>query len=373
MSDSPKMSAPRILVMGVGSSGSRAVDAMNQQDPALLAVAIDTDSKVLSTLSTVRTLHIGGVESQGMSTGLDVEVGRQAVNKNTAIIRTHLKGVSLLVVVTGLGGGTGSGAVPVITRLAHGVGTLVLCLASMPFKLEGDMQTTLAEDALKRIRSHADAIVRIPNERLFLRTDSDLTLEQIFLRGYQVMSDAVFSLYRMISRTGICDLDFACIQTMLRNCDGFCHFASAEAEGDERANTVADGIINHPLMAKGSLLAGAAGVIVGLAGGNDLKLSEVDALMERLQEKLPAKVWLNFGVTLEPERNGTLSAVVLVAEQWKEPLVSSASRLKGGGTQGELPLETIGKGRFTNLDPTIQGNQDLDVPTYIRRNIKLPR
>jgi len=375
MSDSSSIRAPRILVMGVGSSGSRAVAVMCQLDSNLNAVAVDTDTKVLEALPMKRTIHIGGA-TEGMSTGLDIEVGRQAVEKNSTAIRNQLKGVNLLVVVTGLGGGTGSGAVPVITRLAHGTGALVLCLASMPFKLEGNMPTRIAEDALKRIRTHADAIVRIPNERLLDRADADLTAEQIFPRGHQVMSDAVFALCRMISQNGVCDLDFACIQTMLSNCDGFCHFASAVADGEERASTVADGIIKHPLMAKGTLLAGASGMIIGLTGGQDLKMSEIEGVMERIQEKLPADVWLNFGVTIEPEYEGRLSAVVLVAEQWKEPLVGSSGRqidLRYGGAQGELPLETVGKGRFTNLDPTILGNQDLDVPAYVRRDIKLPR
>lgn len=367
--------APQILVMGVGSSGSRAVAAMSQLDSNLNAVAVDTDAQVLDALPIKNVIHMGGA-TNGMSTGQDIELGRQAAEKASIPLRKQLKGVDLLVVVTGLGGGTGSGAVPVIARLAHGAGALVLCLATMPFNLEGKMPPRIAEDALKRIRTHADAIVRIPNERLVTSSERDLTVEQIFPRGHNVLSDAVFSLYRMISKTGVCDLDFACIQTMLSKCDGFCHFASAISEGEERAESVANKIVQHPLLAEGKLLKSASGVIVGLSGGKDLKLSEIELVMERIQDVLSDEVWLNFGITIAPEFDGQFSAVVLVAEEWTEPLVSSGSRqsdLRYGGAQRELQLETVGKGQFADIDPTILGNQDLDVPTYIRRDLKLPR
>ena len=125
------------------------------------------------------------------------------------------------------------------------------------------------------------------------------------------------------------------------------------------------------------MLKSAAGIIVGLTGGPDLKLSEIEAVMSRIQEKLPAEVWMNFGVTVESDFEGRLSVITLVAEQWQEPLVDDNRQMglsfnKKFG-QGELLLEATGKGEFTYTDPTIHNNQDLDVPTYIRRGIKLPR
>ena len=127
-------------------------------------------------------------------------------------------------------------------------------------------------------------------------------------------------------------------------------------------------------------MAKSAGILVGLTGGNDMKLSELETVMNRLQERVPEGVWVNFGVAIDPAFKGRLSAIVLVAEQWKEPLMDDARRQMGftfnrrlSAEQGELPLETVGKGRFSNLDSTIHDGQDLDVPTYIRRGIKLPR
>ena len=374
MSDS--VSAPRILVMGIGSSGVRAVASMCKANPGLDAVAIDTDTKVLEASTVERAIHVGGTVTNGFSAGGDVELGRQSIEKDSAGIRRQLQQVDLLIIVAGLGGGTGSGAVPVITRIAREAGTLVLCVLSLPFAFEGKPILKKAEDALRRIRTHADAIVRIPNEMMVDRADADLPVEQVLARGRQLMQDAVFALWRLLSQNGICGLDFACIQTMLRNCDGFCHFASAEAEGDGRGEAVAEGILGHRLLHGGKVLGKAAGLIVGLAGGHDLKLGEIETVMNRIQEKLPDDTWVNFGVAVDPAFGNRLSAIVLVAEQWKEPLMDDARRQMGftfNRRQGELPLETASKGRFANLDPTIHDNEDLDKPTYVRRGIKLPR
>jgi len=370
------VSAPRILVMGVGSSGTRAVARLCELSPGLDAVVIDTDTKVLEATTAKRIIHVGGAVTNGFSAGGDVELGRQSIEKDSSGIRTQLRQADLLVIVSGLGGGTGSGAVPVITRIAREAGTLVLCMLTLPFAFEGKPILKKAEDALKKIRTHADAIIRIPNEMMVDRADADLPVEQVFARSQQMMMEGIFALWRMLSKNGVCGLDFACVQTMLRNCDGFCHFASAEATGTGRDAAVAEGILKHRLLNGGKVLGKSAGIIVGLTGGNDLKLNEIETIMNRIQEKLPEDAWVNFGVAVDPSFKKRLSAIVLVAEQWKEPLMDDARRQMGFGFnrgQGELPLETIGKGRFSNVDSTIHEGQDLDVPTYIRRGIKLPR
>ncbi len=374
------LSAPRILTLGVGSSGVQAVAYMCRQNPDLEAVAIDTDKKVLEACGMKKIIHVGAHVTNGFSAGGDVELGRQSIEKDSSNIRNQLRQADLLVVVAGLGGGTGSGALPVITRIAREAGTLILCMVTMPFSFEGKPLTRKAEDALKKLRTHADAIIRIPNETLVDRADSTRPAEEIFSRSQVVMRDAVFSLWRMLSQNGIYGLDFACLQIMLRNCDGFCHFASADASGGERSQSVVKGILSHRLLKKGKVLEAASGVIVGLVGGPDLTLSEIETVMNGIHEKLPADTWVNFGVIVDPEFKSRLSAIVLVAEQWKEPLVDDAGRQMGftfnrqlSTEQGQLPLETAGKGRFSHVAPTILDNQDLDVPTYIRRDIKLPR
>ena len=374
------LTAPRILVMGVGSSGVRTAAQLSMQYPELETVVIDTDTKVLEETRVERVIHVGGSVTNGFSAGGDVELGRQAIEKDSSSIRAQLRKTDLLVIVAGLGGGTGSGAVPVITRIAREAGTLILCMVSLPFALEGKPAAKKANDALKKIRTHADAIIRLSNESMLDRSDADLSLQDAFARSHRVMNEGVVSLWRLLSGGGICGLDFACIQTMLRNCDGFCHFASVESEGTGRAKEITSGIIGHRLLNGGKTLTKAAGIIVGLTGGTDLSLGEVEGIMNGIMEKLPEDIWLNFGVATDAAFNNRLSAIVLVAEQWKEPLMDDARRQMGftfnrriPTEQGELPLETAGKGRFTGVDSTVHDGQDLDIPTYIRRDIRLPR
>ncbi len=353
---------------------------MRELNPDFDAVVIDTDAKVLEAMAMERIIHVGSAVTNGFSAGGDVELGRQSIEKDSSNIRKQLRRVDLLVIVAGLGGGTGSGAVPVITRIAREAGTLVMCMLTLPFVFEGKPVARKAEDALKKIRTHADAIIRIPNEMMVDRSDSSLPAEQVFARSHQLMMDGIFALWRMLSQNGICGIDFASIHTMLRNCDGFCHFASADGSGENRDAIVVDAILKHRLLNGGKVLGASAGILVGLTGGHDLKLSEIETVMSQVQEKLPVDAWVNFGVVIDPAFENRLSAIVLVAEQWKEPLMDDARRQMGFTfnrrlplEQGELPLETVGKGRFSNLDPTIHNSEDLDVPTYIRRDIKLPR
>ena len=373
MSPEEKSKTPRLLVMGVGGSGARAVARLGRLYSEVDAVAVDTDSRVLAEIDSVRTIHVGTRTTGGFSAGGDVELGRQAIERDSSAIRRQLQQVDLLLLVAGLGRGTASGAAPVITRIAREAGAHILCLLTLPFAFEGDTAKKTAETALKRIRSHADAIVRIANDRLIDPDEAeDIPVEKAFERGMGVILSGVQALWRILARSGVCGLDFADIQTMLRHCDGFCHFAGAEAAGENRAEAVARGILEHRLLDGGRVLDGAAGVIIGLTGGHDLRLSEVETVMNRLRERLPADVRLSFGVTVDPAFDHRLSAIVLVAESWKEPLVDDAVPARGP-RQGELPLEIGGRGRFAGTDPTIYRNEDLDVPTYIRRGVKLPR
>jgi cell division protein FtsZ len=368
------------MVLGVGSSGARAVAHMGRIEPALNTLIVDTDLKELQAIQSERAIQVGRSVTDGFSAGGDVELGRQSIERDSSEIRQQLKQADLLIVVAGLGGGTGSGAMPVITRLGREAGTLVMGVVTLPFAFEGKAIAGKADEALKRIRTHADAIVRIPNEMLLDRSDADIPAVDAFALSHQVVTEGIFAFIRMLLKPGVCGIDFASIHTMLRNCDGFCHFAGAETEGPDRAAKVGDEIAKHRLLNRGRILRKAAGVVVGITGGEDLRLSEIETVMGCIQEPLQEDAWINYGVVIDGAFKERISVIVLVAEQWKEPLVDAANRQMGftfshrlAQEQGELPLETAGKGRFTNLDPTVHKNQDLDVPAYLRRGIKLPR
>ena len=370
------ITVPRIMVMGVGSSGCYAVAGFSGRPLHVSLVAVDTDSRVFADMDSGNCIQIGDGITHGFSAGGAVELGRQSAEKDSMRIRKKLRNVNFLILVAGLGGGTGSGALPVIARIAREVGCLVLVMASVPFNFEGAMKKTVSEEAMKRIRTHADAVIRIPNERLLVRADADLPAEEAFSRSQRVMQDGAGLLCRLLAGRGVCGLDFSYIYTMLRSCDGFCNMALGQASGEGRAEAVAEALQKHPLLGHVNPWSGAAGVVIGLQGGPDLTMREIQTVVERVQSDLPEGVWFNYGVLIAPEYKGELAAVALLAEQWKEALVDRSGRpirIRRPGDQAELPLELVGKSEFEQLEPTIYNNQNLDVPTYIRREIKLPR
>lgn len=375
-----KIKVPRILIMGVGSSGSQAVLKLYREHPEMNVLLVDSDASVLEACGDAPKIHLGASIMNGFSAGGDEELGRQSAEKSSQMIRSAIKDVDLLIVVAGLGGGTGTGALPVITRIANET-TMVLCMVSMPFAFEGSRLKQKAELAVKKVRSHAHAIVQIPYERLMDVSESDLPIESILLRGEHLLQEAVVSLWRMLLGGSVYGLDFASLQTMLHNCDGFCSYASASVEGPDRAKMAVEDLLSHRLLKDGKMLEEAAGMVVGLTGGSDLTLVMIETVMSQLHAVLPKDTWVNFGLIVDPLFENKLSVVLLVAEQWKEPLVMDASgrqlgfsfRKKAKNEQGELLLEIPGQGCFSADDPTVYENQNLDQPTYIRRGIKLPR
>jgi len=375
-----RTSAPSILTLGVGGCGLRAIEQLQKTASNMKLEAIDTDTKALSESLLKDAVHIGKEVTNGFSAGGDPEVGRQAIEKDSTFVRNLLRPTDLLILVAGLGGGTGSGALPVITRIAREANTLVLCLVSMPFKFEGKLVQQKAEKALKRLRMHTDAIVRLPNHQLVTATEKNQPAEELLIRGQKLMGDAAQTLTTILSQNGIYGLDFASLRTMLQNCDGFCHFASAKAEGKDRSNLVSYNLLHHPLLSDGNLIEGAPGLIAGLIGGPDLTLEEIESIMRPIHQKLPEKTWADVGIIIDPTMKNKLSAILLVAEQWKEPLLDDSGKKlpfskmrRLSANQRELPLEIVGKGRFSKSEPTIFHNQDLDVPTYVRKKVKLPR
>ncbi len=366
---------PSFLLVGLGGSGCNAVQQVQQQLPFISILLIDTDERSFIDVSEDRFFSVGNNVTNGLSAGGDVELGRQSVEKEASRLRARFDSVDLLLIVTGLGGGTGTGATPVLVRIAREAKAQTLVLASLPFAFEGKQRRQVAEDAIRRIRSNADAIIQLPNERLKKEAAEDTSLAAFSL-SHRYMKDAAESLWYMCSFNGQCGLDFASIHTLLRACDGFCHIASVEFSGMDQAEQAGRALLEHPLMNRGLLLEGAAGVIVSIRGNYALLMQEVEIIMELLGNKLPEEAHINFGVSVDEKQIG-LKVVVLVTEAWKEPLVESETSIftnRSGFGQGELALGSSGsKGIFSGMDATVKNSEDLDVPTYLRKNIKLPR
>lgn len=369
-----------IQIIGLGGGGVRAVAEMLQRMPQLNALVVDTDPKTLAVCQTDKCMQIGESVTDGFSAGGSVDLGRQAVEKEASALQAAIKHTKLLILVGGLGGGTASGAMPVIARWASTTNKQVLCFVSLPFEFEGIEIKHRADDAMRKLRTHADAVVQLPSARLVAHQSETIKADDAFALIRETMAEGIFSLWRMLSQSGVCGLDYASIHTMLRNCDGYCHMAISEQEGENRAEKLSEQVVRHPLLANGMTLRNSSGIIVAITGGHDLRLHEIDQVMKKLQHQIPDDAWIRTGITIDEHFIGKISVMLLSAERWREPLMRG-ERGQDGFTysrhasveQGLLSLDASEKGRFDETTPTIYDNEDLDRPAFVRKNIKLPR
>lgn len=367
----------RILVLGLGGAGCNTLSRIAARAPEGMEFAVmDCDTQTLESCANIETrIVVGKALTDGMSTGGDLEVGRRCAENSASQIEPVLSGVDLLIVIAGLGGGFGTGAAPVIARMARNFGATTLFFTVLPFPFEGIVVQGKADSAIRRLRTYADAIVQMPNA--LIQPDGDALLEDSLERSSRTLAAGVIGLWRMLAYTGVCNLDFASLHTMLSYCDAFCRFACATATGEGRADTLIDSLLAHPLVKDGVIFEKAPGMIIGITGGEDLKLSEIQQITEALSPR-NEECWIKTGVAIDPAFAGRLSVVVLAAEAWKEPLVDDGrgglKPLSGDGKQGELSGLLKPRSRtFGGAERTIWNGEDLDVPTYIRHKIKLPR
>lgn len=369
--------AKRILILGLGGAGCSTIARIAPKAPDGMEFAVmDCDVQTLERCAHIETcLVIGKGITDGLSAGGDLETGRRCAESSVSQIETLLSGVDLLLVVAGLGGGLGSGAAPVLARMARNAGAHSLFFTVLPFLFEGSVVQGKAHNSLRRLRTHADAIVQMPNKRI--QPDGEALLTDSMERSDRTLAAGVVGLWRLLSYTGICNLDFADLHTLLHYCDATCRFSCASATGEGRAQALIDSLRNHPLADSGAIFENAPGLLIGITGGEDLTLAEAQQIMEGIVPDNEA-CWVKMGIAIDPAFSGRLSAMVLTAETWKEPLVDDGrgglTSASGEGGQGELVGVLKPRSRaFGGSERTVWRGEDLDVPTYLRRKIKLPR
>lgn len=361
----------RILVLGIGGAGCSTVARIAPRAPEGMDFAVmDCDFQTLETCAHIENrLDAGKGITDGLSAGGDLETGRRCAEKTIKPIEAMLSGVDLLLVVAGLGGGFGGGAAPVVARMARNAGAHTIFFTVFPFKFEGGVIRGKAHNGLRRLRAYADAIIQMPNSRV--QSDGDALLSDSMESADRTLAAGVVGLWRLLTQTaGICNLDFATLHTMLRHCDATCRFSCATATGDDRAAELVEALRSHPLAEDGAVFEKAPGLIVGITGGDDLRLAEVQEILDGVSPE-NEECWVKMGVAIDPAFTGRLAAIVLSAEAWKEPL---AEDTQGGAGQSGLTgvLKSRSKA-FGGSERTIWNGEDLDIPTYLRKKIKLPR
>lgn len=381
--------ALRMIVVGLGGGGCQAVARMAEEwADGPECVLLDTDKQALGMCQGPRRVQLGNNLTQGAGAGSDPVVGRLAAEDDLDMLRDLLRNTDLLLMVVGLGGGTGSGAAPVVARTAKEVGTLVLCVATLPFSFEGDGRRHYARAGLRDLLAPADAVVVQPNDRLLDTADSEDALAEAFGAADRMLAIGVRALWRMLVKPGVINVTFADVSRLIHHTSGTCTFGIGTAEGADSAQSALQRLLDSPLLEKGSQLTRAAALLVNITAGPDLKLSDVQRIMTEITGLACAGAHTLLGVNLEEAWRERTAITALVAEEWRTPDLEDASgpvpaEPRGSlpatdapgevasGVQGTLNLGDVDKGRFRDVEPTLYEGQDLDVPTFIRKGVKL--
>lgn len=423
-----------IRVLGVGGAGCNAVNHLARENfPGVSFAVMNTDAPALAQSPVETKVNLGAKSTRGLGAGGDPERGRAAAEEDTVKIRALCEDADVVFVVAGMGGGTGTGASPVVARIAKETGALVLSIVMLPFDCEGSRRTRQAHLGLHELKGAADGVICLPNQRVFKLIDENTSLLEAFQITNELVAQGVRGIWRLLSRPGLINVDFADLCSVTRGKHAESCLITAEALGENRAHQVMEKILAHPLVEGGQVLAESAGVLVCLASGRSLTMSEVNRIMEQINRHceqahiiMGAAIDEDLGdrllVTLVASRKANAeggmrnvestasgsrvtdaamlaySAGLELETPMTGPVTKSPSRFvapapestpekterllaqqsggrgrKGGSRlkQTQLPLEIISRGRFEKSEPTIHGGQDLDVPTYIRRGVAL--
>ena len=449
-----------IKIISVGGAGLNALDriVLDGLERAEV-VAINTDVQSLASSVAAHKVQLGRSVTRGLGAGGDPELGYQAAVESADEIREALANARMIFVCAGLGGGTGSGAAPYVAQLAHEAGALVVAFATLPFSFEGKRRNAQAREALTRLNEVANGVICFENDKMGDIVAPQAGIHQAFATADITISQSVRSIVNLIQRPGLIRIGFDDLLAALRSPNGRCLFGFGESDSDNRAHEALTQALKNPLMDRGRMLADAARVLVQVAGGPGMTLSEVEILMQELGRHISEQTQILFGAVVDGRLADRLSVTIissLTADEdfipqqsqpaqssapamppvWEqsheispeidiepepmpmevfqpaemtackesapsdtaspppvepisvlnkpEPIVSTPHKkpapIKGEKPSAEksaqakqevLQFEPVTRGRFEKSEPTIVEGEDLDIPTYLRKNIKV--
>lgn len=276
---------PNIGVIGVGGAGGNAINNMVTADLGDVSFfAANTDAQALSKSLVADKIQLGVTITQGLGAGANPEVGRAAATEAADKIKEYLKGLHLLFITAGMGGGTGTGAAPVIAKLAKDMGILTVGVVSKPFQFEGRKRMQTANDGINELKKYVDTLIVIPNQNLFRIVANDTTFADAFKIADGVLCQGVRSITDLVMNPGMINLDFADVKTVLSSM-GRAMMGTGEASGENRAEVAVEKAISNPLLDDSSIQ-GAKSILINISGGLDLTLAEVDLAAERIRQEL---------------------------------------------------------------------------------------
>jgi cell division protein FtsZ len=320
----------RIKVIGCGGSGGNAVNTMmNFGLEGVEFMVVNTDAQALAASSAPLKLHIGANVTRGLGAGADPEKGRKAALEDVQRIKEVIQGADMVFVTAGMGGGTGTGAAPVIAQLAREEGCLTVGVVTKPFFFEGKQRARRAELGLAMLSEHVDTLITIPNQKLLSLGDEDLSFIDAFRKADEVLYQAIKGISDLITQNGIVNVDFADVKTVMSNM-GRALMGTGCAKGQGRARLAAEMAVSSPLLDDISV-EGATGVLINIVGGPDMRMREIEEAATLVQEMAHEDANIIFGATVDETMGDAIKVTVIatgfdhVVAEVPQHLASSAS------------------------------------------------
>ena len=388
---SPQPEAPReamsILFLGVGYAGMRLIAHLPGKVPDFAYAGVDTDAAALEACGFPEKLLLGEGKFGGLGAGGNPDQARSCAELQDEEIVQLLSGHQVVMLVLGLGGGTGGGVGAYLAERARDLGATVLAAAVRPLDLEGGHRRHVADVALAHIRDHAQACLVFPLD--VLKTDEEMPLRQVLGRCGVEVSRALGGLAVLLRTGWLMPLTLRDVIHVMSRADGYCRLAAVSAEGSERARQVVEMLFSHPVLDRGSLIAHSSGIVMGILCGPKTTIGELEQVSTEIRSVLRSDASLKIGIAQEPRFGSSLGIVILVAERWSSVTTPTAVEEEPEGdaaegdaeqsdpsasgklVQSEINLGADTRGRFKGANPTVVDGEDLDTPTFVRRGIRL--
>ncbi len=343
---------PRITVIGVGGAGGNAIANMiHAKIEGVDFVIANTDAQALNNSVAEQRIQLGPDITQGLGAGSRPEVGRAAAEETLNDIERSLDGVHMCFIAAGMGGGTGTGAAPVIAKAARDKGVLTVGVVTKPFLFEGTRRMRAAEAGIEELQKHVDTLIVIPNQNLFLVAKAETTFKEAFSLADEVLQQGVRSITDLMVMPGLINLDFADVRSVMGEM-GKAMMGTGEGSGENRALEAAERAISNPLL-DGVSMQGAKGVIISIIGGDDMKLLEVDEAANHIRELVDPNANIIWGSAFNPDLQGKIrvSVVATGIEQTAEMAETAARPMTFGGSRGPVRPHDAAPEPVVTLEP----------------------
>ena len=447
---------PVIKILGIGGAGGNALDRLVLDGiEGASVIAMNTDVQALNGCVAPQKIHLGKTVTRGLGAGGDPEIGYEAAEEAGEEIKAAIEGADIIFLCTGLGGGTGSGAAPLIAHMARGVGAMVVAFATMPFTFEGKRRRAQAAESLAQLEKQADLVICFENDRLGETASHNAGVQEAFVAADQMLSHSISAIAAIIRRGGIIPTGIDELASALRRTHPRCLFGYGESDGANRAHEALTRALKSPLMDRGRMLADCESVVIHIAGGADVTVQEITTLMEEFNKHIGDDTRIDFGVGTDAKLGRRLCVTIIsstgapavaavaapsraqverdvparsagnvrgapvppqtraaapaasaapadsdfgaeddaqrepepepdlepiapakvapapIAQTYRKPVPEKTAAAKKEEKAEQMTLEPANRGRFEKSEPTIVDGQDLDVPTFLRKNLKL--